>query len=106
MGCSAIKVVRDHRDHPPNFKSVQSYAATPEGTHFDLVLRSLQVGKHESIEKPVATSAHKAGKLINESEKHQQILMVGFCTGAERFRKSLIPDSPGICIIVARHVSS
>ncbi len=51
--------------------------ASPPDTHAALALRALEAGKHVFVEKPMALNIHDAYKMIELSEKHKKILMVG-----------------------------
>jgi predicted dehydrogenase len=51
--------------------------ATPPHTHFDLVRRALEAGKHVLVEKPLARSAEEAGRLIALAEDLGSVLMPG-----------------------------
>ena len=50
--------------------------ATPTSSHFELAYRALQAGKHVLVEKPIASSAEEAKKLIAEAERRKLTLMV------------------------------
>src|SRR5664280_230758 len=51
--------------------------ATPPRTHYDLVRRALEAGKHVIVEKPLATSAAHAEELIEIAAAAQRVLMPG-----------------------------
>jgi predicted dehydrogenase len=51
--------------------------ATPPRTHFDLVRRALEAGKHVLVEKPLATTGADAAELVSLAESHQLVLMPG-----------------------------
>jgi predicted dehydrogenase len=51
--------------------------ATPPHTHFSLVSRALEAGKHVLVEKPLARTAEEAAKLIELAEERDQVLMPG-----------------------------
>lgn len=51
--------------------------ATPVSTHFDLVKRALETGKHVFVEKPITTSVTEASELVRLAEKAGKVLMVG-----------------------------
>lgn len=53
------------------------YLATPVSTHFDLVKRSLLVGKHVLVEKPLATTVEQAEELAELAAVNRLTLMVG-----------------------------
>ncbi|MFH0788136.1 MAG: Gfo/Idh/MocA family oxidoreductase, partial [Pseudomonadota bacterium] len=50
--------------------------ATPVSTLFDLARQAIQAGKHVLIEKPMASTAEQANRLIEEAERHRRVLMV------------------------------
>lgn len=51
--------------------------ATPARTHYALVRRALEAGKHVLVEKPLTTSSAEAEALIETARQHDRILMVG-----------------------------
>ena len=51
--------------------------ATPPHTHFDLVSRALEAGKHVLVEKPLARTAEEAAKLVALAEDRGLVLMPG-----------------------------
>jgi predicted dehydrogenase len=51
--------------------------ATPPHTHFDLVRRALEAGKHVLVEKPLATEAAEAAELTVLAEERGQVLLPG-----------------------------
>jgi predicted dehydrogenase len=59
----------------PNIEAVA--IATPPHTHFSLVSRALEAGKHVLVEKPLARTADEAGKLIALAEELGLVLMPG-----------------------------
>jgi predicted dehydrogenase len=50
--------------------------ATPTDTHFDLAMASLRAGKHVLVEKPIASGASQASRLIEEAARRRLTLMV------------------------------
>lgn len=69
--------------------------ATPVSTHFDLAMEALRTGKHVLIEKPIASNAEQALRLIEEAERRKLVLMVDHTfvyTGAVRKIRELIAD--------------
>jgi predicted dehydrogenase len=55
---------------------VQAVAiATPPRTHYDLVRRALEAGKHVMVEKPLATSVAHAEDLITLAAETERVLM-------------------------------
>jgi predicted dehydrogenase len=51
--------------------------ATPPATHTDLALQALRGGKHVLVEKPLATSAAQARRIVGEARLANRVLMVG-----------------------------
>jgi UDP-2-acetamido-3-amino-2,3-dideoxy-glucuronate N-acetyltransferase len=51
--------------------------ATPSHTHYNLVKRALESGKHVYVEKPIATCAEEAKELNEFAEEKECVLMVG-----------------------------
>ncbi len=51
--------------------------ATPPRTHYDLVRRALEAGKHVLVEKPLATSVAQAEELIELAAQVDRVLMPG-----------------------------
>ncbi len=51
--------------------------ATPPHTHYSLVRRALEAGKHVLVEKPLARSADEAAKLIGLAEELGLVMMPG-----------------------------
>ncbi|HAX61397.1 MAG TPA: hypothetical protein DCX95_02400 [Elusimicrobia bacterium] len=52
--------------------------STPASSHYELVKKSLENGKHVFVEKPFTTSLKEAEELTELAEKKKLILMVGF----------------------------
>ncbi len=50
--------------------------ATPVSTHFDLALAAIEAGKHVLVEKPLASSADQASRLIDAAARRHRVLMV------------------------------
>ena len=51
--------------------------ATPPNTHFELVSRALEAGKHVLVEKPLAASSDEAARLIVMAEERDLVLLPG-----------------------------
>ncbi len=51
--------------------------ATPPHTHYDLVRRALEAGKHVLVEKPLARTGDEAAELIALAERLDRVLMPG-----------------------------
>jgi predicted dehydrogenase len=85
--CPWIYVTQHYREVLSD-PAIQAVAiATPVSSHFDLVLQTLQAGKHVLVAKPMAASSKEALRLIEEAEKRNLTLMVDHTfvyTGAVR----------------------
>jgi predicted dehydrogenase len=65
-------------DHVINDPEIDAIAiATPVYLHFELGKKSLMMGKHTFIEKPMASSVAQCQELIHLAEKQKLTLMVG-----------------------------
>jgi predicted dehydrogenase len=67
--------------------------ATPVSTHFELAMQALQAGKHVLVEKPLAATSEQAGRLIEEADRRNRVLMVDHTfvyTGAVRKIRELV----------------
>jgi predicted dehydrogenase len=67
--------------------------ATPVDTHFELAMAALQAGKHVLVEKPIASTAEQAQRLIDEADRRGLVLMVDHTfvyTGAVRKMHELV----------------
>lgn len=51
--------------------------ATPTSTHYEIVKRALEKGKHVLVEKPITTDGKQADELCAIAEKQKLVLMVG-----------------------------
>jgi predicted dehydrogenase len=51
--------------------------ATPVRHHYEMAKKCLQAKKHTLIEKPMASSSEECKKIIELSQKHNRVLMVG-----------------------------
>ncbi len=72
-----VAVTNDYHDilNNPEIEAVS--VCTPSSTHFEIVKECLEAGKHVLVEKPLCLDSVSAQKLIDISEKHNKILMVG-----------------------------
>ena len=73
--------------------------ATPADHHFELGLAALRAGKHVMIEKPIASTADEAARLIDEAAQRRLTLMVDHTfvyTGAvQKMRELVAADELG-----------
>jgi len=72
--------------------------ATPVSTHFRLAMSALLAGKHVFVEKPLASSAEEALKLVEEAARRGLVLAVDHTfvhTGAVRKMRELVEDGLG-----------
>jgi len=72
--------------------------STPVASHFPLAMKALQAGKHVLVEKPMAASAEKARRLVDEADKRNLVLAVDHTfvhTGAIRKMRELIDTEVG-----------
>jgi predicted dehydrogenase len=83
----AVKLSRARRENPAAETAVR-YAdvlkdasvdavvlATPVASHYPLALAALKAGKHVLVEKPLATRAAEARRLVAEARKRKRVLM-------------------------------
>ena len=68
-GCDSINLIND-----PQIDAV--VIATPVSSHFELALAALRAGKHVLVEKPLATTADQARRLIDEAATRRLVLLV------------------------------
>lgn len=69
--------------------------ATPVNTHFDLVMKGLESGKHVLVEKPMATSVSEVEQIESLANKQKLVAMVGHTflyNNAVRYIKKLIDN--------------
>ncbi|HXV27971.1 MAG TPA: Gfo/Idh/MocA family oxidoreductase [bacterium] len=73
----AIRVAKEFSDilEDPRVQAV--IIATPASTHYELVKKALQAGKHVLVEKPLALKVEEGEELVKISEDFKRILMVG-----------------------------
>lgn len=82
----AMDIIQD-----PDIRAV--IVATPALTHFDLVMKILNSGKHVLVEKPMATTPEEMDKIIELSEKKNLVAMAGHTflfNSAVRYLKKMI----------------
>jgi len=90
-----IRVSEGHREllQDPEVDAVA--IATPVCTHFELAMQAIAAGKHVLVEKPMASTAAEATKLIEAAEAAGRTLMVDHTfvyTGAVRKVRQLVDD--------------
>lgn len=74
---SVKQASRDARELIDNPTLDALVIATPARSHFALVSRALEAGKHVLVEKPLAMSTGEARRLIALAGAHKRVLMVG-----------------------------
>lgn len=50
--------------------------ATPVSSHYELALSALMAGKHVLVEKPMADTAARAARLVEEAKRRKKVLLV------------------------------
>jgi UDP-2-acetamido-3-amino-2,3-dideoxy-glucuronate N-acetyltransferase len=79
--------------------------ATPSHTHFEIAKKALQAGKDVLVEKPMCLSEKDAEELVNLSERHERILMVGhqlmYHPAVVRLQKMIAQDELGRLIYIS-----
>ena len=88
-----VRTVEDAREliEDPSIDAV--VIATPVHSHFELAMAALDAGKHVLVEKPIASSAGQAQRLVEHADKRGLVLMVDHTfvyTGAVRKMRELI----------------
>jgi predicted dehydrogenase len=69
---------------------------TPVSTHFALAMQALRAGKHVMVEKPLASTAEEATRLVEEADSRGRVLHVDHTfvyTGAVRKIKELVASN-------------
>ena len=94
----AVEITADYSDllNDPRVDAIA--VATPVSSHFDLALRALQAGKHVFVEKPIASTAEQAQRLVDEAERRGLVLAVDHTfihTGAVRKMRELVERELG-----------
>lgn len=72
--------------------------ATPVSTHYRLAMSALMAGKHVFIEKPIASSAEEAQRLVDEAARRNLVLAVDHTfihTGAVAKMREVVEQSLG-----------
>ena len=89
----SVRTTTDYT-HMLNDPSVDAVVvATPVRTHFDIAMAALKAGKHVLIEKPIASTAEQAQRLVDEADRLGLVLMVDHTfvyTGAVRKMHELV----------------
>jgi predicted dehydrogenase len=71
---------------------------TPVSTHYELAMQALRAGKHVLVEKPLASTAEQASRLVDEAARRNLVLSVDHTfvyTGAVRKIKELVTNGMG-----------
>lgn len=91
-----IKIVNDI-DEIINDNKIQAVViATPVKTHFEIVMKCLDAGKHILVEKPMATTTEEISEIIKVSDSKNLIAMVGHTflfNSAVRYIKKIIDSN-------------
>lgn len=90
-----IEIVADAKELILSSKIDAVVIATPVSTHFDLVKRALENGKHVFVEKPFTETVAQGEELVQLAAKKNLILMVDHTflfTGAVKKIKQLIDE--------------
>jgi predicted dehydrogenase len=74
---SGTRVYRDFDEALVDDRIEAVAIATPPHTHYDLVRRALEAGKHVLVEKPLARSSEEAAALVVLAEELDRVLMPG-----------------------------
>jgi predicted dehydrogenase len=72
--------------------------ATPVSTHFKLAMKALMAGKHVFVEKPIASTAEEAARMVDEAARRRLVLAVDHTfvhTGAVRKMHELVESGLG-----------
>lgn len=79
LDMSGIRTFRDYDEMlaDPGIQLID--ICTPTHSHFDLVIKALNAGKHVLCEKPMARTSKEAEEMIAAARKAVRILMPGLC---------------------------
>ncbi len=94
----SVQITEDFDDLLNDPKVDAIAIATPVATHFAMAMRALRAGKHVFVEKPMASSASDAERLVEEAARRGLTLAVDHTfihTGAVRKMRELIDGSLG-----------
>ncbi|WP_183231953.1 Gfo/Idh/MocA family protein [Bradyrhizobium sp. SBR1B] len=73
--------------------------ATPAHTHFEIAMAALRGGKHVLVEKPLARTSDQVGRLIEEAQRRNLILMVDhtfvYTPAVQKIRQLICEDTLG-----------
>lgn len=73
--------------------------ATPAHTHFEIAMAALRAGKHVLVEKPLARTSDQVGRLIEEAQRRNLILMVDhtfvYTPAVQKIRQLICEDALG-----------
>lgn len=91
--------ITDNYDEILSDPSISAVAiATPVSSHFKLAMAALMAGKHVFVEKPIASSAEEAERLVEEAARRGLVLAVDHTfvhTGAVRKMRELVDNGLG-----------
>jgi predicted dehydrogenase len=82
--------------------------ATPARTHYNLVKKCIQAGKHVLVEKPLTLSTYESSELVELADKMKIILMVGFTVlfiQGFKFLQNYVHDKGGIYYVYAKRTN-
>lgn len=95
----AMAVEQDYRKILARADIDAVIAATPTGTHYEIVRNALEAGKHVLCEKPLTSKGSDAWELVSLAEKRNLRLMVGhvflFNPGIEYLARTLEEKAVG-----------
>src|SRR5215831_14775583 len=75
--CPGARVVDDYRALADDPAIDAVVISTPIRTHFEIARVLLSAGKHVFVEKPLAATSDECRQLIDLSQTHSRVLMVG-----------------------------
>jgi len=72
-----VNITADFEEVLSNPEIEAAAVVTPSHTHYKIVKKAIEAGKHVYVEKPVSTVAAEAEALMNTAEKNHKVLMAG-----------------------------